>query len=44
MNTSPIYMKSHEISTDIVRMHMDPEFWYLQRDLDSDAHHLNNRI
>jgi hypothetical protein len=34
----------HGISTDIVRMHMDPEFWYQQHNLDSDAHHLNNHM
>ncbi len=34
----------HEISTDIVRMHMDPEFWYQQLNLVSDAHHLNNHM
>ncbi len=33
-----------EISTDIVRVHMDPEFWYLQNNLNSDAHHLNNHM
>ncbi len=35
-----------EVSTDIVtvRMHMDPEFWYQQHTLDSDAHHLNNHM
>ncbi len=30
------------ISTAIERMHMDPEFWYQQHTLDSDAHHLNH--
>ncbi len=30
----------HNVSTDIMRMHMDPEFWYQQHSLDSDAHHL----
>jgi hypothetical protein len=25
------------VSTDIMRMHMDPEFWYQQHDLDSDT-------
>ncbi len=34
----------HEISTDIVRMQMDPDFWYQQHNLDSYAHHLNNHI
>jgi hypothetical protein len=33
-----------EISTDIIRMHMDPEFWYQQHNLDSDALHLNNHM
>jgi hypothetical protein len=32
------------ISTDIMRMHMDPEFWYQQNDFDSDAHHLSNHM
>ena len=32
------------LSTDIVRMHMDPEFWYQQHTLDSDTHHLNNHM
>ncbi len=32
------------ISTDIMRMHMDPEFWYQQHNLDSDTHHLNNHM
>jgi hypothetical protein len=32
------------LSTDIVRMHMDPEFWYQQHVLDSDTHHLNNHM
>jgi hypothetical protein len=31
-------------STDIVIMHMDPEFWYQQHNFDSDAHHLNNHM
>ena len=30
----------HEISIDIERVHMDPEFWYQHHTLDSDAHHL----
>ena len=30
------------VSTDVMRMHMDPEFWYQQHNFDSDAHHLNN--
>ncbi len=34
----------NEISTDIVRMHMDQQFWYQQHNLDSDAHHLNNHM
>ncbi len=29
------------VSTDIDRTHMDPEFWYQQHTLDSDVHHLN---
>ncbi len=33
-----------KISTDIVKMHMDPEFWYQQHLLDSDTHHLNNHM
>jgi hypothetical protein len=32
------------VSTDIMRMPMDPEFWYQQHNFDSDAHHLNNHI
>ncbi len=32
------------ISTDIMRMHMDPEFLYQQHNLDSDTHHLNNHM
>ncbi len=32
------------VSTDIMRMHMDPEFWYQQHNLDSDTHHLNNHM
>ena len=32
------------LSTDIVRIHMDPEFWYQQHTLDSDTHHLNNHM
>ncbi len=34
------------ISTDIMRMHMEPEFWYQQHNLDSDhdTHHLNNHM
>ncbi len=34
----------HDVSTDIERMHMDPDFWYQQHNLDSDAHHLNNHM
>ena len=34
----------HDVSTDIMRMHMDPEFWYQQHNLDSDTHHLNNHM
>jgi hypothetical protein len=29
------------VSTDIMRMPMDPEFWYHLHNFDSDAHHLN---
>ena len=29
------------VSTDIVQMHMDPEFWYQQHNFNSDPHHLN---
>ncbi len=32
------------VSTDIMRMHMDPEFWYQQHNFDSYAHHLNNHM
>ncbi len=32
------------LSTDIVRMHMDPGFWYQQYTPDSDTHHLNNHM
>ncbi len=32
------------ISTDIMRMHMDPEFWYQQQKLDSDTHYLDNHM
>jgi hypothetical protein len=32
------------VSTDIVRMHMDPAFWYQLHNFDSDAHHLNNHM
>ncbi len=32
------------VSTDIMRMHMDQEFWYQQLSVDSDAHHLKNMI
>jgi hypothetical protein len=34
----------HDVSTDIMRMHMDPELWYQQHNLDSDAHHLNRHM
>jgi hypothetical protein len=27
-----------------MRMHMDPEFWYPQHNVDSNAHHLNNHM
>jgi hypothetical protein len=40
MDTSPTQV----ISTDIIRMHMDPEFWYQQQTLYSYAHHLNNHM
>jgi hypothetical protein len=32
------------VSTDIMRMQMDPEFCYQQHHFDSDAHHLNNHM
>jgi hypothetical protein len=32
------------VSTDVMRMHMDPEFWYQQHNFDSDTHHLNNHM
>ena len=32
------------VSTDVMRMHMEPEFWYQQHNFDSDAHHLNNHM
>ena len=32
------------VSTDIMRKHMDPEFWYPQHNFDSDAHHLKNNM
>ncbi len=32
------------VITDIMRMHMDPEFWYQQHSLYSDTHHLNNHM
>ncbi len=32
------------VSTDIIRMHMDPEFWYQQHNFDSNAHPLNNHM
>ncbi len=31
----------HEINTETDHMHMDPEIWYQQHTLNSDAHHLN---
>jgi hypothetical protein len=34
----------HDVGTDIMRTHMDPELWYQQHNLDSDAHHLNNNM
>ncbi len=33
-----------DLSTDIVKMHMEPEFWYQQHTLDSDTHHLNSHM
>ncbi len=33
-----------KLSTDIVRMHMDPECWFQQHRLDRDKHHLNNHM
>jgi hypothetical protein len=33
-----------ELSTDIERKHMDPDFWYEQFTLDSDLVHLNNHM
>ena len=32
------------VSTDFMRMHMDPEFWYQQHNFDSDTHHLNKHM
>jgi hypothetical protein len=32
------------VSTDMDRMHMDPEFRYQQHTLDSDVHHLNSHM
>ncbi len=32
------------LSTGIVRMHKDPEFWYQQHTFESDGHHLNNHM
>ena len=32
------------VSTDFMRMHMDPEFWYQQHNLDSDTHHFSNHM
>jgi hypothetical protein len=34
----------HDISTDLERMYMDPEFWYQHPILVSDAHHVNNHM
>ncbi len=40
-----IYINNLEnISTDIDRMHTDPEFRYQQHTLDSDVHHLNRHV
>jgi hypothetical protein len=33
-----------KFSTDIARMHMDPEFWYQHDVLDSDTHQLNDHM
>ena len=32
------------VSTDKMRMHMDPEIWFQQHNYDSDIHHLNNHL
>jgi hypothetical protein len=32
------------VSTDIMRMHIELEFWYQQHTFDSDAYHLNNNM
>ncbi len=34
----------HDISTDIERMLLDPEFWYQQHTIDSYAHYLNSHL
>jgi hypothetical protein len=34
----------HDISTDIERMLLDPEFWYQQHTLNSDTHYLNRHL
>jgi hypothetical protein len=33
-----------QLSTDLERKHMDPNFWYEQFTLDSDSVHLNNHM
>ncbi len=37
MNKKEYHTNLQEISTDIERMHMDPEFWYQQHTLDSNT-------
>jgi hypothetical protein len=45
MMIKDIYINNLEnVSTDIDSMHIDPEFWYQQHTLDSDAHHLNRHM
>ncbi len=44
MNKNEYLTSLQEISTDIVQMHMDQEFWYQQHTLDSNAHHLVNHM
>jgi hypothetical protein len=40
-----IYINNLEnVNISIARMQMDPEFWYQQHTLDSDAHHLNRHM
>ena len=39
------YLKNlEEVSTDLERKHMDPDFWYEQFIFDSDSVHLNNHM